>query len=85
MLVRLPPCPEDRSQRWHSCFGTITFADGDKYVGEWRDDTYHGQGTYISANGGFTRRGITQTIGLAAASRTPEMPPCMLTARPAAL
>ena len=55
----LPPCPEDRSQRWHNCFGTITFADGDKYVGEWRDATYHGQGTYISANGGFTRRGIT--------------------------
>ena len=42
----LPPCPEDPNQRFHNCFGTYINADGNKYVGEWRDDKYHGQGTY---------------------------------------
>ena len=26
-------------------------ADGEKYVGEWRDDKSHGQGTHTFANG----------------------------------
>jgi len=47
----LPPCPEEQWQRWYNCFGTYTFADGDKYVGEWRDDKRHGQGTYTFASG----------------------------------
>ena len=42
----LPNCPSDESVRWHNCFGTITFANGDKYVGEWKDDKQHGQGTF---------------------------------------
>ena len=40
----LPACPS--SGYFHNCFGTYTFADGDKYVGEWRDDKKNGQGTY---------------------------------------
>jgi hypothetical protein len=47
----LPPCPEEQWQRWHNCFGTYTFVDGDKYVGEYRDGKSHGQGTYTFANG----------------------------------
>ncbi|MGY8935506.1 MAG: hypothetical protein ACKVG6_05340 [Alphaproteobacteria bacterium] len=28
------------------CFGTYTDANGEKYVGEYRDDTKNGQGNY---------------------------------------
>jgi S1-C subfamily serine protease len=45
----LPPCPTERYKRW--CFGTRTFASGDKYVGEYKNDKFHGQGTYTWANG----------------------------------
>ena len=45
----LPPCPESGYR--NNCFGTKTFPDGDKYVGEWRDDKAHGQGTFTFANG----------------------------------
>jgi hypothetical protein len=31
--------------------GTYTYANGDKYVGEWKDDKKNGKGTYTSANG----------------------------------
>ena len=31
--------------------GTYTYADGNKYVGEWKDDKFNGQGTYTYANG----------------------------------
>ena len=41
----LPDCPSDTSVRWNNCFGTYTYADGGKYVGEWKDDNRHGQGT----------------------------------------
>jgi hypothetical protein len=32
-------------------FGTLTYADGDKYVGLWVDGKMNGQGTYIYADG----------------------------------
>jgi S1-C subfamily serine protease len=47
----LPKCPSDTSLTWTNCFGTYTFANGDKYVGEFRDDDFNGQGTYTFANG----------------------------------
>ncbi|MDA0361923.1 MAG: hypothetical protein O3A45_02845 [Proteobacteria bacterium] len=31
---------------------TYTYHNGDKYVGEWKDDKQHGQGTYTFADGG---------------------------------
>ena len=40
----LPDCPADQSLRFHNCFGTY-IAGGQKYVGEWKDDKKHGQGT----------------------------------------
>ena len=51
----LPPCPS--SGYFHNCFGTLTYADGGKYVGEFKDDLVNGQGTntvkapYTYANG----------------------------------
>jgi len=48
----LPDCPSDTSVRWDNCFGTFTYANGDKYVGEWKDDKRHGQGTYTWPNQG---------------------------------
>ena len=50
----LPACPS--SGYLHNCFGTYTFDTnskwaGDKYVGEFRDNTFHGQGTYTFADG----------------------------------
>ena len=50
----LPPCPKDQtptSQTYHNCFGTYTFTDGDKYIGDWKDGAIHGQGTMIYADG----------------------------------
>ena len=42
----LAPCPEDKNVFWDNCFGTYTWPDGEKYVGEWRDNKKHGQGTF---------------------------------------
>ena len=47
----LPECPKDLNKLWDKCFGTYTNADGNKYVGEFKDDKYHGQGTYTFASG----------------------------------
>jgi len=32
-------------------YGTYTYANGSKYVGEWKDGKKHGQGTYTSQDG----------------------------------
>jgi len=43
----LPPCTaaeSDLNAFRHNCFGTVTIANGDKYVGEWRDGKRNGQG-----------------------------------------
>ena len=50
-LSRLPDCPSSKSAYWNNCFGTHSFANGEKYVGEFRDNNYHGQGTYSFPNG----------------------------------
>ena len=47
---KLPNCPSD-TMRWNNCFGTYTTASGDLYIGEFKDDEYHGQGTYTWING----------------------------------
>ena len=47
----LPPCPSDTSVLWTNCVGTFTFPNGEKYVGEFRDEKYHGQGTYTFPSG----------------------------------
>ena len=47
----MPNCPSDQNQRYDNCFGTHTFANGEKYVGEFKDDKQHGQGTFTFATG----------------------------------
>ena len=43
----LPPCQETP---WHYCQGSYTWPNG-KYVGEFKNSTLHGQGTFIFSNG----------------------------------
>ena len=47
----LPACPA--TGYFHNCFGTHTWADGDKYVGEFKDGKRNGQGTFTSASGKY--------------------------------
>ena len=65
-------CPEDRNQRFHNCFGSIAFADGNKYVGEFKDDKYHGQGTYTSANG-IVKEGVWENGAFQYARKDPNV------------
>ena len=44
----LPSCP---SGVFNDCIGTYTWANGNKYVGEWRCDATHGQGTFTWPDG----------------------------------
>ncbi len=44
----LPECPS--SGYFHNCFGTYIWDNGDKYVGEWKNDKKHGQGTFTVGN-----------------------------------
>ena len=39
------------SNTWTNCVGTFTFANGDKYVGEFKDGERYGQGTSTEAAG----------------------------------
>tara|TARA_B100001105_G_scaffold223578_1_gene192214 strand:- start:63 stop:659 length:597 start_codon:yes stop_codon:yes gene_type:complete len=43
------------SEKWTNCYGNYTFTDEDrvsvKYVGEWKDGKYHGQGTFTRFSG----------------------------------
>ena len=48
----LPPCEGSYAgSTWTNCLGTETFASGTKYVGEFKDGEWHGQGTYTTADG----------------------------------
>ena len=49
----LHPCPSEE-EFWNNCFGTYVWADGRKYVGEWKRGVKHGQGINTSANGTIT-------------------------------
>jgi len=42
---------------WTNCLGTYTWTDGDKYVGQWRDNKKNGYGIYTWADG-KTKEGI---------------------------
>jgi hypothetical protein len=50
----LPACHVRDTARWTNCFGTYTFPDGGKYVGEWVDNKVNGQGTLTFAISGAT-------------------------------
>ncbi len=47
----LPRCEGSyNGYTWNNCFGTYHWG-GDKYVGEWRDGKWHGQGTFTYPDG----------------------------------
>ena len=47
----LPECKGGDDTQWTNCFGTYTWADGAKYVGEFKYDKRHGQGTWTGTDG----------------------------------
>jgi hypothetical protein len=47
----LPSCPRELTAYWTNCFGTLTWPNGDKYAGEFRDDKRTGQGTFTWPDG----------------------------------
>ena len=43
---------ECKGKYWDNCYGTYTWDNGNKYVGEWKNNNKHGLGTYTYyANG----------------------------------
>ncbi len=47
----LPPCPKNVSVTYHNCFGKIGTSSGDNYIGDFKNDKYHGSGIYTFMNG----------------------------------
>ena len=41
----LPYCPSEQNQYYDNCYGTYTSASGARYVGEFKENKKHGQGT----------------------------------------
>ena len=48
---KLPPCQGSDVTKWSNCFGTTTWPNGDKYVGEFRDGSSYGRGIQTYADG----------------------------------
>ena len=47
----LPPCIGTKVATWTNCTGALSFPDGYKYDGEWREGNPNGQGTSTSPDG----------------------------------
>lgn len=56
-LPRCTAAETDWGARRHNCFGAITALDGEKYLGDWQDGTWHGQGTQYHAAGNIALSG----------------------------
>ncbi|WP_443636098.1 trypsin-like peptidase domain-containing protein [Candidatus Njordibacter sp. Uisw_058] len=50
-VSNLPDCPSGKNVRWHKCFGNYTYDNGNKYVGEWKDNQKTGQGIFTWKSG----------------------------------
>jgi len=54
-LDSIPECKGTNPNNWTNCKGTFTWTSGefagDKYIGEWKDGKYHGQGTLMTLGG----------------------------------
>ena len=48
---QLPECPKDRSLNFHNCFGSFSAPNGDKYIGEFKNNKFNGQGTFTFSDG----------------------------------
>ena len=42
----LPKCGDRNKSNFHNCFGSWTLENGDKYVGEWKNNLPNGHGTF---------------------------------------
>ena len=48
----LPACPNRANgQPWNDCFGKDSNSDGGFYLGEWKNDTWHGKGSFTFSDG----------------------------------
>ena len=47
----LTQCKGDDISTWDNCIGTITFRDGERYIGGWKDGLPNGKGTFTNADG----------------------------------
>ena len=47
----LPACQGSDVSKWTNCFGTETFTDSSKYVGDFKNGKSNGQGTHTYADG----------------------------------
>ena len=54
--IALPACPS--SGYFHNCFGTYSFADGRRELGEYKDDALNGYAIQYHADGSIFREGI---------------------------
>jgi hypothetical protein len=54
--TNLPLCPS--VGYFHNCFGTYTSPNGVKYVGEWKENIFNGQGTEYASNGSIINQGV---------------------------
>ena len=55
---KLLACQGSDTAMWTNCVGTWIGSNGDKYVGEFKDNKYDGRGIYYSANGSIKESGI---------------------------
>ena len=51
----LPPCPETGIKR--NCFGSLTYANGNKYVSGFGNDSFHGEGILYRPDGSVQASG----------------------------
>jgi len=67
----LPSCPGAYSNQWNNCVGTHMYANGDKFVGAFRNDKVSGLGTLYAANGTVLKEGqwennvLIRSVGVA--------------------
>jgi hypothetical protein len=47
----LPACQGSDESRWTNCFGTLTYTNGNKYIGEYKGGKPNGQGTFTFTSG----------------------------------
>jgi hypothetical protein len=47
----LRTCSKDKNAQLHNCWGTAKYANGNQYVGEFKDNNFNGLGTYFFSNG----------------------------------